>query len=176
MKDLPQRKNIRLRGFDYSQNGAYFITICVKDRHELLGKIVEAAIGRPPTVSTVVNQLKVEAAIGRPPHIILSEYGIIVDEAIQKIHEIYENVEADKYVIMPNHIHMILLINDGRAMRAPTISTVINQFKGYVTKQIGFSMWQKSFHDHVIRNEEDYQNHWRYIDENPARWVEDEYY
>jgi hypothetical protein len=71
---------------------------------------------------------------------------------------------------------MILTVDDRRAMRAPTISTVINQFKGYVSKQIGFSLWQKSFHDHIIRDERDYQNHWQYIDENPARWAEDEYY
>jgi len=61
-------------------------------------------------------------------------------------------------------------------MRAPTLSTVINQCKGYISKQAGFSLWQKLFHDHIIRDEDDYQTKWRYIDENPARWAEDEYY
>jgi len=157
MKDLPVRKPNRLKDYNYGGNGAYFITICVKDRHEMLGKIVGAAIGRPFQTT-------------------LSEYGTIVDKAIQKIGEKYESVKVDQYVIMPNHIHMILTVDDRRAMRAPTISTVINQFKGYVSKQIGFSLWQKSFHDHIIRDERDYQNHWQYIDENPARWAEDEYY
>lgn len=167
MKELPQRKNNRLKGYDYSQNGAYFLTICVKDSHELLGKI------------------DVGATIGCPPEITLSEHGQLVYEAIQNIGAIYENVQVDKYVIMPNHIHMILVVDggprnahvdDGRAMRAPTISTIMNQFKGYVSKQAGFSFWQKLFHDHIIRDAEDYQNHWNYIDQNPAKWIDDEYY
>ncbi len=61
-------------------------------------------------------------------------------------------------------------------MRAPTISTIINQMKGIVTKRLGYSLWQKSFYDHIIRNEEDFQRIWQYIDENPARWQEDEYF
>ncbi|MCL2776017.1 MAG: hypothetical protein FWD71_22130, partial [Oscillospiraceae bacterium] len=63
-----------------------------------------------------------------------------------------------------------------RALRAPTVSRVINQMKGYVTKQIGFSIWQKLFYDEIIRNEEAYQNIWRYIDENLAKWAEDDYF
>jgi putative transposase len=71
----------------------------------------------------------------------------------------------DKYIIIPNHIHMILIIdNNGRAMRAPTISTVINQFKGYATKQIEFSIWRKLFFEHIIPDKEDYQIKWNYID------------
>jgi len=79
---------------------------------------------------------------------------------------------------MPNHIHIIVAIdtNHGRAMRAPTISTIINQMKGYVTKQIGYSIWQKLYHDHIIRGESDYRRICKYIDENPDRWAEDEYY
>lgn len=61
-------------------------------------------------------------------------------------------------------------------MRAPTISTVINQMKGYTTKQIGFPIWQKSFHDRIIRDVAEYRRAWQYIDENPARWDEDAYY
>lgn len=158
MKDLLVRKKNRLKNYNYSRNGVYFITFCVKDRHELLGSI------------------DVGAAIGRPSETRLSEYGVIVDTAIQKIDEKYESVKVDQYIVMPNHIHMILITDGGRAMRAPTISTVINQLKGYVSKQIGFSMWQKSFHDHIIRDEKDYHDHCRYIDENPAKWEEDDYY
>jgi len=82
---------------------------------------------------------------------------------------------------MPNHIHMIVAINSGRLVIAPTqatpnLSTIIKQFKTAVTKQIGFSLWQKSYHDHIIRNEDEYQRIWQYIDENPARWDEDEYF
>ena len=99
---------------------------------------------------------------------------------MKKIGEKYETVMLDKYVIMPNHIHMILILksmeSNGRAMRAPTISAIINQFKGYVTKQIGFSIWQKLFYDHIIRDEAEYKRIWQYIDENPAKWADDCYY
>jgi len=113
------------------------------------------------------------------PQIRLSEYGIIVNKSIQEIPVHYPQIIVDKYIIMPNHIHMILKLSgnkDGRAMPAPTISTVINQLKGAITKQIGFSMWQKLFHDRIIRDEIEYQNKLNYIEENPARWAEDEYY
>ena len=122
-----------------------------------------------------LSNIDVGARIARP-----SKIGIAVESVLQKIEERYETVVLDKYVIMPNHIHMILILKSqascGRAMRAPTISTIINQFKGYVTKQIGFSIWQKSFYDHIIRNENDYQRIWQYIDENPLQWTEDCYF
>lgn len=157
-EDLPKRKNIRLQGYDYNQNGAYFITICVKDMHEMLGKI------------------DVGANCVRPQ---LSEIGGAVDDEILMLSDIYENVNVDKYVVMPNHVHMIITIDladNGRTQFAPTISRVIKQFKGSITKKIGFSIWQKSFHDHIIRNEQEYQKIWQYIDENPAKWSEDCYY
>ena len=167
MKALQTRKNISLDGHDYSDAGAYFVTICVKDGHEMLGEIVVGAITNRPSNTGV--------------QVLLSHYGQIVDIAIKNIPNIYENVRIDKYVIMPNHIHMIILINHGRLIIAPTqktasISTIIKGLKTAVTKQIGFSLWQKSFHDHIIRNKEEYQRIWNYIDENPARWEEDCYY
>ena len=163
-KELPVRKKNRLQRYDYSQNGAYFVTICVKDMHELLWE-----------------QAPVGARIARP----LSSIGETVKNVIESIPAVYQTVCIDKYVIMPNHIHMIICLENsghtaqkdhGRAMRAPTISTIINQFKGYVTKQIGFSIWQKLFHDRIIRDEAEYQRIWQYIDQNPARWTEDYYY
>ena len=63
----------------------------------------------------------------------------------------------------------------GRTLCVPTISRIIKQCKEYVTKQIGYSIWHTRFHDRIIRDEEEYQNKWRYIDENPARWAEDEF-
>ncbi|MCL2159897.1 MAG: transposase [Oscillospiraceae bacterium] len=163
-KELPVRKNIRLQGYDYSSTGYYFITICVKNRKELLGNVdVGARIARP--LDTMVE---------------LSETGATVESAILQIGEKYENVILDKYVIMPNHIHMILALKQkdsgGRAMRAPTISTIINQFKGYATKQIGFSIWQKLYYDEIIQSEQAYRNIWQYIDDNPAKWARDKYY
>ncbi len=73
-------------------------------------------------------------------------------------------------------LHLLLQVNTdetGRPMVAPTISTVVQQIKGYVTKQIGIPIWQKLFHDHVIRNEQDYREIWEYIENNPAKWEED---
>ena len=156
MKELPVRKSIRLNNYDYSNTGYYFITICVKDRHELLwNEPVGTRIARPS----------------------LSGIGEVVEKAIENIHKIYEFVGIDKYVVMPNHIHMIITIrNDGRTQFAPTISRIIKQFKGLITKQIGFSIWQKSFHDHIIRDEAEYQRIWQYIDENSLTWEKYCYY
>ncbi len=151
---LPKRKAIRLKDYDYSQNGAYFVTICVKNRENLLWNVGETC-GRP----LLDNHL--------------SDYGIIIDKEINKLHDIYETVVVDKYVIMPNHIHIIIILQneiDGRPQVAPTISRLIQQFKGSVSKQIGFSMWQKLFYDHIIRNEQEYQKVWQYIDTIPLKW------
>ena len=154
MPDLPARKNIRLEEYDYSQAGCYFVTMCVKGGHEMLGSVGANCV--------------------RP---VLSEMGAVAEGEIRALSHIYDNVFVDKYVIMPNHIHAIIMIaNDGRTQFAPTVSRIIKQFKGSVTKQIGFSIWQKSFHDRIIRSEAEYQKIWQYIDQNPARWQDDCYY
>ena len=156
----PTRKPNRIPDYNYSTPGAYFITICLKDRKNLLWENVGASIARPPL----------------PP---LSPYGQIVQAAICGISSHYPAVSVDHYVIMPNHIHLLLQIHSdesGRAMPAPTISVVVQQLKGVVTKQIGHSIWQKLFHDHVIRNETDYLKIWQYIDTNPSKWEEDCFY
>ena len=81
----------------------------------------------------------------------------------------------DIYTIMPNHVHLLLQIKgdeDGRAMPAPTISKVVQQMKGSVTKQVGTPVWQKGFYDHVVRGEKDYLEIWNYIAGNPMKWEE----
>jgi REP element-mobilizing transposase RayT len=106
----------------------------------------------------------------------LSEQGRIVEKEIHILSETYEAVEVNKYVVMPNHLHMIIVISDsGRTQFAPTISRIVKQFKGSITKQIGFSMWQRSYYDHIIRNDEEYQKIWEYIDTNPLNWEIDKY-
>lgn len=161
--ELQKRKVIRLKSYDYSQNGAYFITICVKDKHQMLWKqSVGADIIRPQDNEN------------------LSEYGLVVEDAIKNMTNHYHNVVIDKYVIMPNHIHIILILTfkDGRIISAPTkdLSVIIGQMKRYVSKEVGFSLWQKSFHDHIIRNEKEYQEIWQYIDQNPLKWKDDCYH
>ena len=159
--EYPKRKQNRIPEYDYSAPGAYFVTICTQGRRQILSNIT------------------VGAAISRPPEENLTAYGEIVDLAINHITTIYPGVSVDKYVIMPNHVHMILRIcsgEDGRQVAAPTVSAVVGQMKRWISLQAGTALWQKSFHDHVIRNEEDFREIWEYIDTNPARWAEDRYY
>ena len=149
MTELPKRKNIRLKDFDYSQNGYYYVTICTKDRKNLFWESVGADIIRPN----------------------LSKYGKIVNTAINAISTHYPNIKIGEYVIMPDHIHMIMIISNdenGRMISAPTkpLSTVIGQMKRWVSKEIGFSVWQKSYYDHIIRDESDYMVKAEYIMNN----------
>ena len=149
----PTRKRNRLENYDYSSSGAYFVTICTKERRNYFWD-------------------NVGATIGRPQDIVLTPYGNIVDEAIKNIPSLYPAVDVDCYVIMPDHIHLLLIIRTdglGRPMVAPTMSRVVQQLKGYVTKRIGHSIWQKLFFDHIIRNHIDYEEHIKYIYENPSR-------
>jgi REP element-mobilizing transposase RayT len=177
MNKLNKRKNYRLSGYDYSKAGHYFLTLCVKDKQPLLSKI-----------SVVGEQCNPQRAGNR---LMLSYIGEIIEAEIKQVSNIYKQVTVDKYIIMPNHIHMILIIDscdkNGRTKFAPTaiytetndpltISRIIKQFKGSITKKIGKSIWQKSFYDHVIRNEQAYLEVCKYIEENPIRWKEDEYY
>ena len=102
-----------------------------------------------------------------------------MEQAIQNIEHHYPSISVDHYVVMPNHIHLLLQINtdeNGRPMVTPTISIVVQQMKGYVTKQLGRPIWQKLFHDHVIRNENDYRIIWEYIENNPVQWELDCFY
>lgn len=101
----------------------------------------------------------------------LSKIGIVIENEIYKLNTVYENIKVDKYQIMPNHIHIYEYYN-GRTQFAPTISRIIKQFKGSITKQIEFSIWQKSFYDRVIRNEKEYQSVWNYIHNNPLKYLE----
>ena len=177
-KELLSRKKMRLIGHDYSGVGAYFVTLCAKDRHELLGEII---VGDAPL---------------RVPQVRLSEYGIFVDAQIQKTSHIYPHVLIGNYVIMPNHVHMIAILKDrsgggvadepsrgvvggprrGAAPTKAVIPQIVQSLKSMTTKQFGFNMWQRSYHDHIIRDQADYQRIWQYIDENPIRWAEDCYY
>lgn len=152
---LPVRKPNRLHGFDYSSQNAYFITICTEDRARLFW------ISRPKCPNC------------RPDDVPLSTYGLIVKGAIDDIPKYYPTVSVDHYVIMPDHIHLLLVISvfEKEHLKPPSIERVICQLKGIITKQIGSSVWQKSFHDHIIRNNSDYVEVWDYIDNNPLKWI-----
>ena len=178
--DNPVRKNIRLDNYNYSRNGAYFVTICTQNKMCIFWDNNDKYKPIPTENSNVTP---VGTAIGRPYNtkIRLSEYGRYVKEALNAINQHYPIIYVDKYVIMPNHIHVILRIDrpcelkvGGRPMAVPTISTVINQFKGYVSKKSGFHVWQGRFYDRILRNEWEYRGAWQYIENNPAEWENDE--
>lgn len=173
----PKRKPNRLQNYDYSQNDAYFVTMCIKDKREILGHIVGApAIDHPQFVG---------ATCGRPshdrPHMELSEIGKIVETEITQIPKIFDGIQIPCHVVMPNHVHMIIAIVGATCGRpqasqpqgAPTVSRLIKQWKGVVTKRIGTPIWQRSFHDHIIRNETDYGRIAEYIENNPTNWETD---
>ena len=155
MTDLPQRKSIRIANYDYSSPGAYFITVCVANRKKILWDNVGADIIRPINIK-------------------LSPIGKVVDQGILQITEHYTNVSVDKYCIMPDHIHLILRIESdiaGRMISAPTVSTVVGSLKRWVSKQIRKPIWQKSFYEHGIRNQQDYDEIWTYIENNPLKYA-----
>jgi REP element-mobilizing transposase RayT len=164
--DSPKRKQNRLQGYDYDRPRYYFITVCAGKRAEFFW---EAASMRC-----------VGADIIRPFSPRLSQYGVYVEKAIQDIPQHYTGVKVDKYVVMPNHIHLILTLawRSGRMISAPTkeIPIIVGQMKRVVSKKAGFPIWQKGYRDHIIRNEADYRRIWEYIDTNPAKWREDCYY
>lgn len=151
--ELPERKRIRLKQYDYSTSGAYFITICTADKNKIFWNRVGADTIRPDNVP-------------------LSAVGKIVQQAINQIPTHYANITVDKYCIMPDHVHLLLRIHsdsNGRIISAPTVSTVVGSLKRWVAKETGQAIWQKSFYDHCIRNKNDYDEIWRYIENNPLK-------
>ncbi len=153
MNNLLKRKQIRIKDYDYSTPGAYFITVCTANRENLFWSDRRGELCSPANVS-------------------LSDIGIVVDNEIRKLNSVYDAVKVDKYCIMPDHVHFIISINtdeNGRTQFAPTISRVIKQLKGSITKQIGRPIWQKSFYDHGIRNQQDYNEIWEHIENNPLK-------
>ena len=161
-----KRKHSRLKTYDYTNSGCYFITFCTKDRAHVLSSIVGRGALPPPWVE-------------------LTNIGKIAAEVIERTSVVYPGISIDNYVIMPNHVHLLIRISpvDG-GVRAPrptengsvSITEVIKAMKSITTRKIGTKIWQTSFYDHVIRNDEDYQTRFRYIKENPAKWQQDKYY
>ena len=150
--DYPRRKTIRPRYIDYSRMGVYFITVSTAPRRNHFW----------------VNPYE---KYDMPDAIELNEIGKVAEHTILQIPAHYPDISVDAYVIMPDHIHLLLRIHAGEIEHArKSISTVINQWKGIVTKTIGKSIWQKLFFDHVIRNDDDYESTLRYIYRNPLKW------
>ena len=151
--DKPVRKPTRIPNYDYSKDNYYFVTICTYEKKCIFGTVRE---------------------IGR--------YGKIAADSIDTLSSHYSNVSIDKYVVMPNHIHMIVVIGCKIEISDnPTLSQIIGAYKSEVTRLIHQSapneqIWQRSFHDHVIRNQRDYDRIWNYIHTNPMRRDKDCFY
>jgi REP element-mobilizing transposase RayT len=193
--DIHHRRSIRLKGYDYSQEGLYFITICTQNRECLFGKIVGFA--RPDN-----NNAR--------PEMELNEYGKIVKTEWLNLKIKYPNIDLYEYIVMPNHFHGILQIvtpfvvtpvgagftrPDNTAgnvsnMTAgdkgageprpyvPTLGNIIAYFKYQTTKQINLphKLWQRNYFENIIRNDNSYQTISEYIINNPANWKSDKFF
>ena len=163
--DIRHRRSLRLKGYDYKQAGVYFVSMCTLNRTCFFGDIVNGEM-------------------------MLNAEGQIVAEEWIKTAEIRNNIELDEWVVMPNHFHGILVINEcrGTARRAPTVEqfgkpvsnsipTIIRSFKSAVTKRInelrnspGAKIWQRNYYEHIIRNEDELNCIREYITDNPLKW------
>ena len=146
---LPKRKPTRIPGYDYSRVNYYFITICTYEKRCLFYEQ------------------------GR-----LNDLGIIAQSCMQSIPQHFPKCKVDKFVIMPNHVHAILVLDE---VGASPITAIIGQYKAGVSRLVhqakpDLTIWQRSFHDHVIRTQKRYEEIWAYIDTNPLRWREDCFY
>ena len=138
----------------------YFITICTKNRKEILGKINVGV-----------------ALLGDPNKINLTKAGNTVKKHINNCNKISDNIFIDEYVRMPNHIHFIIVLKNGTPRSdTPTIPKIINAYKSIVTKEIGYPIWQRNYYEHIIRNEKEYYEIKRYIKNNIIKWEADRYY
>ncbi|MFH1440713.1 MAG: transposase [Candidatus Omnitrophota bacterium] len=167
------RRTIRLAEYDYSQTGYYFLTICSNNKKNIFGKY---------------NEYVREGLASSHNNIQLSIIGQIIDIQWNDITNKYNNIELDKYIVMPNHIHGILIINKREDARpSPTIFDIICSFKSKCTVEylkyikhnnlnISGKIWQRAFYEHVIRNELSLNEIREYIINNPAKWQEDKYY
>ncbi|PIU54770.1 MAG: hypothetical protein COS88_06605 [Chloroflexi bacterium CG07_land_8_20_14_0_80_51_10] len=166
--DKHHRRSIRLKGYDYSQAGAYFVTICTKDRGCLFGEIIDGEM-------------------------VLNPFGEVVQACWDDLPRHYPHVELDAFVIMPNHLHGIIIIRRGEAFvpsnasplhphgtQPGSLGAIIQNFKSVSTRKInrstrnpGNKSWQRNYYEHVIRNEKSLNTIRCYIIENPLRWADD---
>jgi putative transposase len=176
--DCHHRRSIRLRDYDYAQAGAYFVTLCVDGREYPLGEIAAGEVQ-------------------------LSDAGKMVAQTWDHLPTRFPNIELDAFVIMPNHVHAIIVITDppppadpdsvgaglalpknqGNPRVAPTLGDIIGAFKSIsaiacnrLLERSGASFWQRNYWEHVIRDDADLARLRDYIEGNPGKWAEDQYH
>jgi len=174
-KHIHHRQSIRLRAYDYTQGGMYFITICTLNKFLLFGHVMDG-------------------------NMVLNDIGTIVEDEWKKINILRSNITLDAFVVMPNHVHGIMVVNEpvgahcmrpnesnhepsGRVQRAPTIGDIVRGYKSSVTKQIQqlkndreTPVWQRNYYERIIRNENELAGIREYIASNPMQWELDEMY
>lgn len=172
-----RRRSIRLKDYDYTQHGAYFVTICAHERRCIFGQVVDDSM-------------------------MLNEWGQIVADEWEQTAIVRPNVELDAFVVMPNHVHgIIVIVNDGDSVGAQCIAplqnapkrgvtpnnvipnslgAIVRGFKSAVTRTINrlpnppdHPIWQRNYYEHIIRNEESLNMIRSYVATNPAKWAED---
>jgi putative transposase len=177
---INHRRSIRLKGYDYSQSGLYFITICTQNQDCLFGEINNAEI-------------------------ILNDAGIMVDNKWLALKNRYPNIDLHEYIVMPNHFHGIIeIVENGQPQGgqpqggqpqggqpqgiAPTVGDMIGAFKSLVTneyirnvkqnnwRRFNGKLWQRNYYEHIIRDEKSYLQIAEYIETNPLKWQDDTYY
>ena len=164
MGEWRNRKTTRLPEYNYNTPGAYFLTICTDNRRCLLSRIVGTGVPDGPEIE-------------------LLPYGKIAAKYITQLNNFYDNISVDSYVIMPNHIHLLLCVKESGPSGTPVptaqnsvISRFVSTFKRFCNKEYGKNIWQHRSYDHVIRDQADYDKHLKYIYENPFGWSKDELY
>jgi len=179
--DIHHRRSIRLPGFDYTQDGAYSITICTHEKQCLFGDVIDGKM-------------------------LLNRFGTLIYDCWIDLASRFQYIELDEFITMPNHVHGIILIRRGKAEPCPlptphpskarlrlaptpafgkpvgkSVSSIIGSFKSTATRMMnamrntpGAPLWQRNYYEHIIRDDDDMNRTREYIIENPLRWYEDE--
>ncbi len=165
--DIHHRRSIRLKGYDYAQAGAYFVTLCL-----------HGGWLKKDGMTSAENRLLLGNIVGG--QMLLNDYGTIVQKRWEFLKNYHEQVNLDEFVVMPNHFHGIVVLNDQNKV---SLSKLIRQFKTYSAIQInqlrkmkGVPVWKRDYYEHVIRNEKDLTRIREYIMNNPAKWSDDTFY
>jgi REP element-mobilizing transposase RayT len=147
MGRVEHRKRLRLTGFDYASPGGYFITVCARDQRGPFGEIAHDEMH-------------------------LSPLGRLVEGALIGISDFHPGVELDASIVMPNHVHAIVFLDRGR-FRPPPVPAVIGAFKARASRRAGYALWQRGYHDCIVRSEEELAALREYVETNPRRWAVD---
>ena len=153
-----ERKNNRISTYDYGTPNCYSVTICTYQKKKLFGEII---------VGKLVNSLK------------LSEFGVTVQQEIKQVEEVFAGTTIENFVVMPNHLHILITITDEASCN---LSNIVAYIKSKATKRLAKEfnyrekVWQGSFYDHIVTSQTDYLNEWQYIQNNPQNWQSDRFY